>query len=527
MGLKVKKPNLLFKELLAIFIFALIAFVISGYFDVLENFIAFSQAHEAWELDEILVTSMVLTFVLLAKVIKRSQDLALEIELRKIAEQKIQELAFQDTLTNLPNRRIFMTKLSFVMKQNSQNHSQQAILFIDLDNFKEVNDTFGHSTGDDLLCQFARRARGCIKQNDILSRIAGDEFSVLLSNIKDPHDAAIVAERIIQGLSLPFSINGNQIRVSLSIGIAITPQDSISAEELMSFADKAMYFVKHQGKNNYQFFSQEINSKEIQRLEIISTLKNAIEFDKFFLEYQPVYDKNQRIVQLEALLRLNSKETGLISPNLFIPIAEKNGLIGEITTLVISSVCKQLKHWRLQNVNIKKVAINISSIELRDPFFVGIVEKILKKNDIAASNIEFEITETAIMQDIDQSIITLNKLRDLGITLAIDDFGVEYSSMSYLRILPIQKLKIDKMFVDDIENSEQARLIFNAIAALGKALDLFVITEGVETEFQARYVLKSETNAIQGFYFSRPLHPDVITKKMQCSITHVPKLLKK
>ena len=518
MKFNVKKPNLVLKELFGIALLAAVVFAISGYFDALERFIEYSNAHEDWELDEILVTAMVLTFVLLAKALKASQDLRCEIELRKIAERQIQELAFQDTLTNLPNRRIFISKLSFAIKQSIQDSSMQAVLFIDLDNFKEVNDTFGHSAGDDLLCQFSVRASSCIKQSDLLSRIAGDEFSILLSNIKDSHEAAMVAERILKETSLPFIISGNQIHVSLSIGIAITPQDSTCTEEIMSFADKAMYFVKHQGKNNYQFFSQELNAKENQRLEIISTLKKAIELNDFFLEYQPVYNRNNRIFQIEALLRLNGREAGLIGPEVFIPIAEKNGLIGEITFLVIDAVCKQLKQWKLNGVDVNKVAINISSVELRDPLFAEHVETLLKQCDMATSTIEFEISEKAIMRNIDSAIETLNKLSKLGITLAIDDFGVEYSSMTYLKMLPVHTLKVNKMFVDDIENIEQAKPIFNAIVALAKALGLFVITEGVETELQARYVLNSATDAIQGFYFSRPVHPDVITKKMKSDI---------
>jgi len=502
--------RILLREVRLLAVLVIVVFYVSGKYDLLERFLEFSRNYEQWELDEILVTSVVLSIVLLARLARRGRKLEEEIGRRKLAESKNRELAFQDSLTGLPNRRMFMKKLHFLSEEVSSKESSHAVIFIDLDNFKEVNDSFGHLAGDELLCQFSKRARRCIKQSDSVFRIAGDEFTVLMTDISEPHEAAIVAERIISNVSSFFRIKHEEVHVSVSIGIAIMPQDSTSSEELISFADKAMYAVKNQGKDSYQFFNESIRKEEFERLEIVSMLKKATKCGGFTVEYQPIYDRSGTVIQLEALVRLQGGDRKLIAPDKFIPIAEKSGLIRSITNNVIDSVCSQINRWSEIDFQIDKISINLSTIDLDDESFPKRALSILKKNSISPQNIEFEITETALMTNIDTATRTLENLCDLGFTIAIDDFGIEYSSLSYLSRLPIHKLKIDKHFIKSVESSKQSRNIFSAIVGLGEALDLIVVAEGIETEFQAHYAIRSNVHAFQGFYYNPSLTPDSV-----------------
>lgn len=491
-----------------------VAFFLASYFDALEVFVAFSEAHEDWELDELISTTFVLVIVMLFIMIKRGKELNREIVRRESVEREISELAYLDPLTELPNRRLFMSQLKSSIEQSLRLGSQQAVLFIDIDDFKSINDTYGHAAGDSLLVELAARIGRCVSQTDMVSRIAGDEFAVLLSDVKDPDSAAWVAKNIIQGVSSPFTVSGLNISVSLSIGIAITPRDSTSSEELMSFADKAMYLVKRQGKNSYQFFSPDLNAKEIQRLEILSELKMAVDNNEMFLEYQPVYDKRFNIIQVEGLLRWVNPKLGPIQTEIFIPLAEKNGLSETLSIFVLETASQHIKSWARRGIKMPKVALNISGSDLRNSSFADSVQRILLSQNIDATIIEFEMTESAILCDIEQSMSTLKRLSSLGCSLGIDDFGVDYSSMNYLRNLPIRTLKIDKTYIDQLGTNEHSRLVFNAIVAFGNALGLSVIAEGVETEAQLTWVQNSEVSAIQGFYMSKPLHPDAAAKEL-------------
>lgn len=506
-----KKQQSIFEYALVI-ILGMITYLLAGYFDLLEVIIEFSHQHEEYELDEILTTSFVISFALLILVIRRSSQLKNEIVIRGKAEKAIAELAYSDPLTKLPNRRSFMARLDYVIKQAERDKSHQALIFIDIDNFKNINDTSGHVAGDALLCAFSDRAKKCLRNNDMIARIAGDEFVVLISNINYPQDAAIIAEKIIEKSKVPYTIQSETLKITLSIGIAITPIDSNDPEQLISYADKAMYKVKQEGKNNLQFFSQQINDIEMQRQKTLSLLKIAIEKQELYLDYQPIYNKQLNIHSLEALIRWNNSELGLVSPAVFIPIAEKNGLISSITCWVINTVCQQLQCWMHQGVRLPQVSVNISCVDLIDPAFADVVQALLVEYDVDPSLLEFEITETSVMKDVSITIPNLEKINKLGIRLAIDDFGSEYSSMSYLMMLPIQTLKIDKIFVDDLEISDKSKSIFNAIVALGKELGLLVITEGVETEYQANFVLNSGSNALQGYYYCKPMAVKDITK---------------
>lgn len=505
------------RDFLILCFIAVVSFILAGHFDLLEAFIEFSHQHEDMELDELFTTGVILSVALTGMTTLRSMQLSKQIQLRLAAEKKVKALAFQDPLTNLPNRRLFLTELDFATKLACREKQKQAVIFIDIDDFKQINDTYGHAAGDEVLCQLAKRIQGCIRDNDILARIAGDEFALLLTNIKDPHDASIVCEKILPKISEPVSYQEEQFKITLSIGIAITPDDSNEPDELISYADKAMYSVKRSGKNNYQYFSQQLNSLEQRKSKILGMLKLASVTNELYLEYQPIYNQSMKIIKLEALARWQNSELGSVSPAEFIPLAETNGLISDITDRVVNKTCLQMQTWQTQGVSLPVISINISGIDISDPDFADRMKRLLKSSGISPELIEFEITETAIMQDVEISIINLTKLREFGFSLAIDDFGVKHSSMSYLVKLPVQTLKIDQMFVHNIEDSEQGKLIYEAIIALGKTLGLKVVTEGVETESQAKAAKKFNSDALQGFHYCKPLSVEDVTDKLRQS----------
>ncbi|HEX6735855.1 MAG TPA: EAL domain-containing protein [Azonexus sp.] len=431
-----------------------------------------------------------------------------DISERKAAEERIEHLAHHDSLTGLFNRYNLEIRLSQALLSARRDNQFLAVLFIDLDRFKVINDTLGHHTGDQLLVEVARRLKGCVRESDIVARQGGDEFVVVLNALATPADASPVAGKILQALAEPYQIDGDRLHSSPSIGIAIFPDDGEDAGTLMKHADAAMYHAKEQGRNNLQYFTAELNAAASERLLLERELRVAIEARQFELHYQPQFaaDAGQflRPFAVEALVRWRHPQRGLIPPNRFIPVAEETGLIEAIGDWVLHEACRQLAQWKAEGIGPQRVAVNLSAHQLRTPDLVERVADALQQNHLAHGELELEITESVAMSDPASAIEQLEALRRLGVTLAIDDFGTGYSSLAYLKRLPIQVLKLDRAFVRDIETDENDAAISAATLALAHSLGLKVVAEGIETEGQSRFLRDHGCDLLQGFLYGRP-----------------------
>jgi len=433
---------------------------------------------------------------------------------RKIAEETINFQAYHDLLTKLPNRALLRDRLSLAISQAKRDDEKLAVMFLDLDRFKNINDSLGHMIGDELLQQVSMRLKECIRAADTLARFGGDEFTLMLPKLHDGHeDARKLADKITNTLKQPFNVDGHELYVSASIGIALYPQDGSDMDSLIKHADVAMYHVKGQGKNGYQFYSNEMNVPYVEKLSMDTGIHKALDNNEFNLVYQPQVNlRTGEIVGVEALLRWDHPEHGAISPSEFIPFAEESGLIIDIGYWVLKSACKELSRWRSAGLPEIRMSINISSRQLME---VGIVENIvniMKDYDVPGHCIELEITEHAIMSDMDSVIRKLKELSSHDITIAIDDFGTGYSSLSYLHKLPIQTLKIDRTFLKESRINKGDNTIINTIVAMAKGLNLNVVAEGVESQAQLEYLREIDCSEAQGFLFGKPLPPDVISQ---------------
>ncbi|MDH3637611.1 MAG: EAL domain-containing protein, partial [Gammaproteobacteria bacterium] len=442
---------------------------------------------------------------------------------QKQAEEEIRRLAYFDTVTGLPNRAAFEERLSQAVALAKRNDRQLAVLFLDLDNFKRINDTLGHTIGDLLLKEIAGRLLTAIRRSDTvtrnqpdeddknLARLGGDEFIVLLSEIRRSEDAAIVANRILETLSQPVNVAGHEISVTPSIGIAVFPKDGDDVESLLKNADVAMYAAKRRRKNQYQFFAEKMNATALWRLKLEERLRKALERQELELHYQPLVDlSTEKILGVEALLRWNHSKLGQVPPAEFIPVAEETGLIAKIGEWVLRSACSQAKAWRNSGLPIARMSVNISVVQFVQSNFVDLVVKILKQTGLEADALELEVTESLLMKNAEEAVNTLNALKKLGIGLAIDDFGMGYSSLAHLKRLPIDRVKIDPTFICGLDSSPKDAAIVRAILAMALTLDLGVIAEGVETVEHLRFLKAHGCNEAQGHYFGRPLpHADV------------------
>jgi len=438
---------------------------------------------------------------------------------RKNAEAKIYNLAYYDELTELPNRELFSQSLERTIGIADRDNQKFAVLFIDLDRFKRINDTLGHSVGDELLKDVADRLAKCTRATDTvahldpvesgnikLARLGGDEFVVKLYGIDAVETVAAIASRIIDALTPPFTCAGHQFVVTPSIGIALYPQDGHTGEELLMNADSAMYRAKNVGRNNYKFYSETMRTKSLHRLDLESLIRNAIEEEQFELHFQPKVDAEScRIVGAEALLRWHHRDRGEISPENFIPIAEETGLIVPIGRWVLHEACKQVKVWSTSPVRAVPVSVNISSHQFRDGGLVKDVFDAVSDAGIDTTLLELEITESVLLQDVDKTLIQLNALKEAGISLSIDDFGTGYSSLGYLKRFPIDTIKIDRSFVKDLHNDTDDAAICAAIIAMSTQLGLNVVAEGVETREQLEFLRHHGCNHVQGFLFSQAL----------------------
>ncbi|MFZ2524048.1 MAG: EAL domain-containing protein, partial [Candidatus Ferrigenium altingense] len=435
---------------------------------------------------------------------------------RKNAEQQIYRLAYHDVLTGLPNRSRLHTLLRQALLEAQRHKTHGAILFIDLNRFKQINDSLGHAHGDILLKEVAKRLTASLRSADIISRIGGDEFVAALVNITKHEDAAIVAQKILDSLSMPIMVEGHELQISASIGISVYPDDGNDAETLIKNADIAMYRAKQgEAHDGYLFFSPDMNQRALERLKLENSLRRALERDELVLHYQPQQSlQSGRIVGAEVLLRWNRPGTGMVSPAEFIPLAEETGLIVPIGQWILETVCARNKEWQRAGLPIVKLAVNISAKQFR-PTLPRLVAEILARHELDARFLELEITESMIMQNVEGVIAMMDDFQQLGTSLSLDDFGTGYSSLSYLKRFPIDKLKIDQSFVRGVTKDADDEAITKAIISLSKNLGLRVIAEGVETEEQLAFLGSAGCEEIQGYYYSRPLPEDDFVKFLQ------------
>ena len=405
-------------------------------------------------------------------------------------------------------------RLSLAITQAKREDEMLAVMFLDLDRFKNINDSLGHVVGDELLQQVSTRLKSCIREGDTLARFGGDEFTLLLPKIaKGKEDVSKIAEKINEVLKDPFVVDNNELYVSASIGIAIYPRDGTNMDSLIKHADIAMYHVKDTGKNNYRFYSTDMTTPYFQNLSLETGIHKALENDEFHLMYQPQINiKNGEIVGVEALLRWDHPEHGSITPAEFIPFAEETGMIVKIGHWVLRNACAQLKHWRDIGLPEIRMSINMSARQLAEKGIVKHISGLLKDYNLPGHCLEIEITENTIMSDMDSVIHKLKALSKKGVDIAIDDFGTGYSSLSYLHKLPIQTLKIDRAFIKEVNMKHTGNSIINTIVAMAKGLNLNVIAEGVETQQQLDYLVEIDCSEAQGYLFGKPLTADIITQ---------------
>jgi len=424
----------------------------------------------------------------------------------KESQQRAEFLAHHDPLTQLPNRRLFNARLEHAMQRAHRDDSKLAILFIDLDNFKTINDGLGHPIGDKVIQKVGQNLNLLLREQDTVARIGGDEFILILEDIENVEDVASIVGKIHADFKQPVEIDGNELHVGASIGVSIYPDDGIDVVSIVTNADAAMYRAKEKQKGSYCFYTTELTSQALERLQLENQLRKAIKLKQFLLYYQPQYNTlTGKLAGAEALVRWNSPELGFVTPDRFIPLAESTGLIIPLGEWVLETACKQLKTWRDKGLILERLGINIAGDQIQHSDIIEKTKNIIHKNDIPAHCIELEVTENFVMQQPKSAIKTLEKLKEIGISLAIDDFGTGYSSLSYLKLLPINKLKIDRSFVKDIPHDENSKAIVNAIIALGKSLQLKLIAEGVETQHQRLFMEEAKCEEVQGFLYSRPI----------------------
>ncbi|MFM7120687.1 MAG: putative bifunctional diguanylate cyclase/phosphodiesterase [Gammaproteobacteria bacterium] len=420
-------------------------------------------------------------------------------------ERAMERLAFYDTLTDLGNRRLFNERLAFAVERSRREHSRGALLYLDLDQFKRVNDTLGHDCGDQLLREVGARLLNCVRTVDTVARTGGDEFCILLEHIDGPRAASEVARRIFEVLKLPIRVAGQDIEVTTSIGITLIPEDGIEPKHLLKNADLAMYRAKEQGRNTHQYYSESLNEHVSQRLRTEQALRHALERGEFRMVYQGLREPgSRRLVGFESLLRWVHPTLGTVGPAEFISIAEESGLIIDIGRWIIGRVCADGTALMRAAGRALTIAINVSPRQFRDASFVQAVEDAIATTGIDPENLVFEITETTFMHDVETTSTMVYRLAALGVRIAIDDFGTGYSSLNYLRKFPISTVKVDRSFVRDIPSNSDDCAITAAVIAMAHRLNVTVVAEGVETEAQRAFLLEHGCDVAQGYLFSRP-----------------------
>ena len=436
-----------------------------------------------------------------------------EIGERKAAAERIQYLAYYDSLTGLPNRRMFSELLSRSISHARRHENRLAVLFIDLDRFKTINDTLGHEAGDSLLNEVAKRLKSALREHDIVARLGGDEFVVLLPEVTEETHASAVAQKILTAIGRPLVLLRQEFRITASVGITTYPKDGADEPTLMKNADVVMYQAKAEGKNNFQFYSEELNANSFERLTLESSLRRALERHEFALHFQPKIDfPTGRITGVEALLRWQHQDLGTLGPTRFISIAEETGLIIPIGRWVLKSACLQNVAWQREGLPELTMAVNLSARQFNDENLLHDVADILEDAGMDPALLELEITESMLMHNVEKAIKTLNGLKQIGVRLAIDDFGTGYSSLSNLKKFPINTIKVDRSFIRDIPGNLEDVGITDAIIAMGRTLSLTVVAEGVETKEQAEFLRQHACDEFQGFYFSKAVQPAEFAK---------------
>jgi diguanylate cyclase (GGDEF)-like protein/PAS domain S-box-containing protein len=432
---------------------------------------------------------------------------------------KMSYLAQHDSLTDLPNRILFSDRLTEAIAMAHRYRRKLAVLYLDVDRFKHINDSLGHDIGDRLLQSMAARLHACVRSSDTVSRQGGDEFVVLLSEVTHVQDAAVSAEKILHTLRTPHRIDQHDLHLTVSIGIANYPDDGTEAEVLMRNADFAMYHAKENGRNNYQFFQPEMNVRAVERQSLENGLRHAMERQEFVLHYQPKMNlQTGAIIGVEALIRWRHPQRGLVPPAQFIPVADECGFIVPIGRWVLREACRQARAWHSAGLMPTRLAVNISAVELRDKDFVAGVRSILTETGLAPHYLELELTETFLLQDSKSTAVVLQALKDLGVGLALDDFGTGYSSLSYLKRFSIDTLKIDQSFVRDMTTDADDASIVSAVISMGKSLHMRVVAEGVETREQLAFLQEQSCPEGQGYYFGRPVSAGEFTQLLGRSV---------
>jgi diguanylate cyclase (GGDEF)-like protein len=466
-------------------------------------------------------------FILLATILGRmswqlSRARVRENEAKLTHALRVEYLAYHDGLTALPNRSLFNKLLSQAVSQAQRYDKQLAVAFIDLDRFKQINDTLGHEAGDQLLKEVANRLRACLRESDTVARLGGDEFVVLLTELEEEKYAATVAEKLITTIAKPFVLLGQEFRVTASIGISTYPRDGSDEQTLTKNADIAMYQAKEDGKNNFQFYSAKLNANSLERLSLESSLRHALERQEFRLYYQAKRDMaTAQITGMEALLRWQHPDLGMVTPMQFIPVAEETGLIVPIGKWVLHTACLQNVAWHKQGLPRLKIAVNLTARQFADEHLLRDIASILKSTGMEAGLLELEIHESLLIHDIEKTLRILTDLKVMGVKLAIDDFGTGYSSLATLQRFPLDTIKIDRSYIRDMTTRGENSNLAEAIIAMGKSLSLTVVAQGVETREQAEFLRQHACDEVQGFYFNKPMPTHQFTELLRAQDTSV------
>ena len=436
--------------------------------------------------------------------VRRFIALFSDITAAKKTEEQLYYMAHYDSLTGLANRRHFQDTLARAISQARRSAELLGVMFIDLDSFKLVNDNLGHRIGDQFLCETATRIKGCVRDSDFVARMGGDEFTVVLNDVKGVDNAATIAQKILKRAATPVVIEGHEVFVTASVGIALVEDGMADPETVVRRADSAMNRVKERGRNSFEFYSQETSDLAEERLLLQPRIRRGLDAGEFVPYYQPQINiSSGKLVGFEALARWHTPDKGLLGPGLFIPAAERTGQICEIGAAMLRQVCRQASLWRARGLKPPTVSVNVSAYHLRRPDFFPLLQGIIEETRLPPGSLELELTESALFEDNSVTIAKLEKVRSLGVSLAIDDFGTKYSSLAYLRRLPVDRLKIDGSFVRDIVDNPSSLEITSAIVSMGKSLKLGVVAEGVETELQARLLRDIGCTCVQGFLYGK------------------------
>jgi len=450
------------------------------------------------------------------------RGVARDVTARVRGDQELMRLAHYDALTGLPNRTLLQDRLKHAITRANRNETLIAVMCLDLDNFKEINDSVGHAAGDQVLKEVARRLQACLRAGDTVARPGGDEFTILLEGIHSVDELSLLAQRLLDTIAEPVNVGGRELYFSTSIGITVYPLDDHDAETLLKNADLAMYHAKQEGRHNYQFFAHEMGARTERRADLQTRLRRALEREEFVLHYQPQLDiVSERIIGVEALVRWKSDELGIVPPDQFISVAEETGLIIPIGEWVLRTACAQMRAWQAQGCAPPSVAVNLSPRQFRQKNLVESIDAILRETGFDAGSLELEITEGTVMHHTEGAIITLNELHALGVRISVDDFGTGYSSLAYLQRFPVHTLKVDQSFVRDIHSNRSDAVIVTTIIALAKHLGLKTLAEGVETQEQLLFLQAHGCDAYQGYLYSRPRPAEEITQLLARKIGRV------